>query len=129
MMETDNTLKKLLRETALEKAPENLISDVLKAIQPQPVPLISKPLISRRGWFSIAIGVLLLCGLAYMPVSLFQEVTSPGLPQFSWMAIQWHALEVPQFSRTTVLGFLIFTVFSLLQLLRIKRQFTAQYRL
>ncbi|MDM9632004.1 hypothetical protein [Robiginitalea aurantiaca] len=128
-MDTEHKLKELLREVALEKAPDTLVSDVLKAIQTQSAPVVYGPLISRKGWVLITIGVLLLCSLTYLPLSFLSDLSLPEMPGFSWTYLQWHIPDVPRFSRTSLIGTLAFALFSLVQIAWLKKLINRSFRI
>lgn len=126
-METDETFKKLFREMALEEAPDSLVSNVLTQIESESTPVIYHPLISKRGWWWIAIGVFLLCSLVYIPMDFMQGFSFPEFPGLSWTENLWSMPVVPKLSRTVGVGCLIFTLFSSVQFLWLNREAKEQY--
>lgn len=128
-MESENILRELLQQKAMEKAPKDLVNNVMKRIETQHTPLPEfKPLISKRGWVGIAAGILILCSLTLLPGSWLKDISMPEIPHILSFDLEWRIPEMPEISRTTLLGSLVFTAFSLIQIFWIKQQLSAQYR-
>jgi hypothetical protein len=128
-MESENFLRELLQVNAMEKAPKDLAYNVMKRIETQPPPLTAfKPLISKRGWVGIAAGILILCGLTLVPGSWLKDISMPEIPQILSFNLNWRIPEIPEISRTTLLGTLVFTAFSLVQIFWIKRQLSTRFK-
>ncbi|MGB5314734.1 MAG: hypothetical protein WBN56_01910 [Robiginitalea sp.] len=121
-MESDEFLRKLLRETTMEKAPDDLIPKVLKRIEIPTGPLPKwEPLISKRGWTGIGVGILSLCGMALLPSSFFQELTHTPINGMQWLEVfQWRGFQFPEFSKTTLIGSLAFGIFGLFHIIWMK---------
>ena len=126
-METNDPFKELFREAAMERAPENLIPDVMKAIEaPSIASLASKPLISRAGWVLIFFGLLALWILSSLPVWASDEAGESLIPE-NWMSkLQFTIPEFPQIPQTAWVAVLAFGVFALLHLYWMKRHLTRQ---
>ena len=126
-METNDPLKRLLRETALEQAPENLIPDVMKAIEtPSPATVAAKPLISRRGWTVLAVVFLSLCALALLLAMDKGPLTDPLVPAGWIEGIQGSVPQLPAISQTARTAALAFGIFALVHLFWMKRQLSRQ---
>ena len=66
-LDTNDPLKTLLRESAMEQAPKTLVSNVMKAIDAKTsTPDTGKPLISILGWVLIGTGLAILSLLSFL---------------------------------------------------------------
>jgi hypothetical protein len=130
MMETDEYLRKILRENAMERAPEDLIKRVLEAVEADPVALSPKePLISKRGWVGISLGILSLCIIALLPNSFFEQFTTNPITGMQWLQVfQWEGLRLPQFSKTTLIGTMAFAIFGLFHIFWMKQHLSRSYK-
>jgi hypothetical protein len=130
MMEDEEYLREILRENAMESAPEDLIERVLNTVERDSAPLTERePLISIKGWVGIALGILSLTVLALLPVSFIEQLTqnpmtSMELPQY----IGWDRFRFPDFSKTTLMGIIAFAIFGLLHIFWMKQHLTRIYK-
>lgn len=127
MLDPNDPLKILLRESAMEQAPESLVSDVMRAINLETsTPGTGKPLISTLGWIVIAAG---LTALSLM--SLLTSGRGEGSEYLSLLTRGMENLRLPSggftnFPDTVWLGVLAFGIYGLLQLFWMKRQLDQQ---
>jgi len=130
MREDEEYLRKILRENALESAPEGLRERVLHTIETDSPPLTErKPLISKKGWAAIALGVLGLSVLALLPVSFFEQLAQNPVTGLKWPEVMfWEGFRFPQFSKTTIIGTLAFAVFGLLHIFWMKGHLSRIYK-
>jgi hypothetical protein len=113
----------------MESAPKDLAYNVMKRIETKSTALPAfKPLISKRGWVGIAAGILILCSLSFLPGSWLKDISMPEIPQILSFDLEWRIPEIPEISRTTLLGTLVFTAFSLVQIFWIKRQLSTRFK-
>lgn len=91
-MERDKNISRLIRESGLNRAPENFSAQVLEQIEIEPVKVSYKPLIGRGGRILIFAGVAAIIILAMMyggEGSKFNDLSS-RLSQFSWQLPEWN---------------------------------------
>jgi hypothetical protein len=126
-METNDPFKQLFRESAMERAPENLIPDVMKTIgTPSVTTAASRPLITRTGWTFIALGLLALWVLSTLPIGTTDEAGESLIPENWITSLQFSIPEFPQIPQTAWLSALAFGLFALLHLYWMKRHLTRQ---
>jgi hypothetical protein len=126
-LDTNDPLKTLLRESAMEQAPKTLVSNVMKAIDAKTsTPDTGKPLISILGWVLIGTGLAILSLVSFL-LGEGGEGSEYLAPLTRWIG----HLRVPsgsfgRFPDTVWLGVLAFGVYGLLQLFWMKRQLDQQ---
>ena len=129
-MEDEEYLREILRENAMESAPEDLIERVLNTIERDSAPLtVREPLISIKGWVGIALGILSLLVLAFLPVSFFEQLTQnpmTGMERLEF--IRWDRFRFPDFSKTTLIGTIAFAIFGLFHIFWMKQHLTRIYK-
>ena len=104
ILDPNDPLKTLLRESAMEQAPETLVSNVMRAIDAETSTFdTGKPLISTLGW-----------ALITTPLSRWIE------------NLRFPSIEFSHFPDTVWLGVLAFGFYGLLQLFWMKRQMDQQ---
>ena len=120
----NDPLKALLKEQAMERAPDSLIEGVMSAIETERAHANThKPLISRKGWVLLGLGLLLLCTLPLFIGEKAYETTLVSGPMVEWISrVKFPVLNLPQASTTFLTGILAFGVFALLHLYWLKRQ-------
>ena len=120
----NDPLKSLFQDQAMERAPDSLIEGVMSAIEAEPAYTNAyKPLISRKGWILIGLGLLLLCALPFFTVEKAYETTLVSGPVAEWISgVRLPVLDLPQASTTFLTGVFAFGVFALLHLYWLKRQ-------
>ena len=126
-MESNDPLKKLFRQSAMERAPENLIPNVMKAIEASTSASVApKPLISGKGWVVIATSLLLICLYAIFPFG--GDFAAPdSLIPAQWIpTLQISLPELPEISPTAWTAAFAFGVFGLLHLYWLNRQLGKQ---
>jgi len=130
MMESDEELRKLLQENAMEKAPEDLFLRVLNTLESDSTPLAEhKPLISKKGWTGIVLGILSLCAMVLLPASFFEQLTHNPVTGTQWFHFfNWEGIHFPEFSKTTRIGIMTFAVFGLLHILWMKQHLSRIYK-
>jgi len=122
--DSNDPLKDLFRDNAMERAPDSLVEDIMSAITTESVvKACEPPLISFRGWVLIGLSLLLLCVLPYAMPENPTETYSLWAPISQWFAqIQFPGIEIPDLSTTFLTGAFAFGLFGLLHLYWLKRQ-------
>ncbi len=130
MMEDEEYLREMLRENAMESAPEDLIERVLNTIERDSAPLtVREPLISTKGWVGIALGILSLLVLAFLPASFFEQLAQNPVTGMKWQElIHWDSFRFPEFSKTTLIGTMAFAIFGLLHIFWMKQHLSRIYK-
>jgi hypothetical protein len=129
MLDSKDPLKTLLQESAMEQAPETLLSQVMQAIETETsTPDTGKPLITTLGWIVIGAGLTALSLLSFL-MSEGEKGSEYLAPITRWI----ENLRLPlggfaNFPDTVWLGALAFGIYGLLQLFLMKRQLD-QHRL
>ncbi|MEJ2162098.1 MAG: hypothetical protein P8X60_01925 [Robiginitalea sp.] len=117
-------LKGLFKEKAMEKAPETLIGEVMSAIETDSIRnLASKPLISGRVWFLIALGIILLSALPIFMNDPTPESLSLIRQGTDWIAtIRMPGVQWPAIPKNALIAVFALGMFSLLHLIWLKRK-------
>ncbi len=124
MDSSNDPLKSLFKQQAMEKAPESLIEEVMSTIEGTPANAIpDKPLISRKGWVLLGMGLLLLCALPFVMGDTSYQTSLASGPIFEWISkMKLPDMEFPSISTPFLTGIFAFGVFGLLHLYWLKRQ-------
>jgi hypothetical protein len=127
ILDTNDPLKTLLQQSAMEQAPKALVPNVMRAIDAKiATPDTGKPLISILGWVLIGTGLAILSLLSLL-LGEGGEGSEYLAPLTNWI----ERLRVPsggftRFPDTVWLGVLAFGIYGLLQLFWMKRQLDQQ---
>ena len=88
--------------------------------------IATKPLISRKGWTAIILGVIAICLLSMIPLGDAVQSTESLVPQ-EWIPnYQFSLPEIPVIPKAAWTGILAFGVFALVHLYWMKYQLTRQ---
>ena len=82
----------------MERAPEDLyMKESCTLIEADSAPLTEhKPLISKRGWAGIALGILSLCVMVLLPPSFFEQLTHNPVTGIQWFHFfHWEEIPIP----------------------------------
>jgi hypothetical protein len=123
---TDEFSRKVIKEAGLEQAPDGLYQRIMQTVELIPIgPFIYKPLISKKAWIGIAIGVIALLGiLVFVPwgeATYSQQLREQM--QFDWE----NPLSGITFSKTTVYAVLGMALF-FLQIPLLKRLLDKRFK-
>ena len=124
MDSSNDPLRSLFKQQAMEKAPESLIEEVMSSIEGSPANAIpAKPLISPIGWTLLVIGLLLLCALPFAMGDTTYQMSLAQSPIFEWISkIKLPDMDFPSISTPFLTGIFAFGFFGLLHLYWLKRQ-------
>ena len=127
ILDPNDPLKTLLRNSAMEQAPETLVSDVMRAIDAESsTPDTGKPLISPLGWVVIGTGLTALSLLSLL-IAERGEGSKYLAPLTRWIEnLRFPSSAFSSFPETVWLGVLAFGIYGLLQLFWMKRQLDQQ---
>lgn len=116
----DRFFREFLSESGSERVTDDFSDSVMRRIRAER-PVIVQPLVSTRGWLVIACGIMALTGLA-----VFGGGTPSGAGWYGdligWLdRLTLPTLQWPQLPDTLTYGALALMVFTLLQLLWLRR--------
>ncbi len=127
ILDPNDPLKTLLRESAMEQAPQTLVSNVMRVIEAETSTTdTGKPLITTLGWVLIGTGLTALSLLSLLTAER-GEGSEYLAPLSRWIEnLRFPSIEFSHFPDTVWLGVLAFGFYGLLHLFWMKRQMDQQ---